>query len=346
MNTHSAFATSVLVRIGEVTNRTLVLPMLMFFPTSRCNSRCISCDWWKESGEGDLAIEEIADLARSLPSLGTRLVAFSGGEPLLRPDMFEAASMFKAQGIDLHLLTSGVLLERCADSVGEYFSRVTVSLDATTEELYRAIRGVAALATVGKGVARLRRLAPRVTITARATLHRENFRELPRLIDQARAMGFHGISFLAADVSSTAFGRRGRSERPRLDLDADEIAEFDSLVERTIITHQIDFESGFVLDSPRKLRRLPKYYAALAGGSSFPGNDCNAPWVSVVLEADGDVRPCFFHPAVGNIRRAPLDEILAGSLRAFRGTLDVQTNAVCEQCVCSIKAGWRGAPWQ
>jgi len=66
----------------------------------------------------------------------------------------------------------------------------------------------------------------------------------------------------------------------------------------------------------------------------------------VVLEADGDVRPCFFHPAIGNIRRAPLDEILGGSLRAFRGSLDVQTNAVCTQCVCSIKAGWRGAPWQ
>ncbi len=346
MSTYSAFSTSVLVRIGQVTNRTLVLPMLMFFPTSRCNSRCISCDWWKQSGEGDLAIEEIADVARSLPALGTRLVAFSGGEPLLRPDVFEAASMFRAQGVDLHLLTSGVLLERCADSVAEYFTRVTVSLDATTEELYRAIRGVAALAIVGKGVERLRRLAPRVSITARATLHRENFRELPRLIDQARAMGFQGISFLAADVSSTAFGRHARSERPRLDLDTDEIAEFKSLVERTIVTHQIDFESGFVLDSPSKLRRLPKYYAALAGQSSFPRNDCNAPWVSVVLEADGDVRPCFFHPAIGNIRRTPLDEILGGSLRAFRGSLDMQGNAVCKQCVCSIKAGWRGAPWQ
>jgi MoaA/NifB/PqqE/SkfB family radical SAM enzyme len=346
MSAHSAFATSVLVQIGKATNRTLVLPMLLFYPTSRCNSRCISCDWWKQTGEGDLTIDEIAVIAEALPALGTRLVAFSGGEPLLRPDVFHVAALFRAHGVDLHLLTSGVLLERHAESVAEYFGRVTVSLDATTEESYQAVRGVAALGTVGKGVERLRQIAPCTPVTARATLHRANFRELPRLIDQARTMRFDGISFLAADLSSTAFGRRGHDERPPLDLDADAVAEFEDLVERTIIAHQVDFESGFILDSPRKLRRLPRYYAALAGQSPFPENHCNAPWVSVVIEADGDVRPCFFHPAIGNIRRAPLEDILGDSLRSFRDSLDVQANAVCERCVCSIKTSWRSAPWQ
>src|SRR5436190_2387431 len=114
-------ATSVLVRLGELTNRTFVLPVVVFFPTSRCNSRCVSCDWWKCSGEGDLELPEIEQVARSLTRLGTQLVVFSGGEPLLRPEVFEAARLFRAQGAALHLLTSGVLLERFAREVADLF---------------------------------------------------------------------------------------------------------------------------------------------------------------------------------------------------------------------------------
>ena len=346
MSGRPALATTMLVRIGEVTNRTLVLPLLIFYPTSRCNSRCVSCDWWKQNGDSDLTLAEIEEVAETLPALGTRVVAFSGGEPLLRPDVFEAASMFRSCGASLHLLTSGVLLERCADSVAEYFSRVTVSLDATTERLYQAVRGVAALGIVEKGVTRLRRLAPALPITARATLHRANFRELPALIDHARAMRFDGISFLAADVSSTAFGRDRRIDSDPLALDAAEIEELDALIDQTVVTHRADFECGFVAELPSKLRRMPQYYAALAGRRRFPAVDCNAPWMSVVLEADGDVRPCFFHHAVGNIRRKSLGAIVGDNLRAFRAGLDVATDGVCQRCVCSIRTGWRGAPWQ
>src|SRR5262249_47510941 len=152
--------TSVLVRLGELTNRTFVLPVVVFFPTSRCNSRCVSCDWWKCSGAGDLTLKEIEAIADALPGLGTRLVLFSGGEPLLRPEVFEAAAMFREHDITLHLHTSGVLLERTAADVARVFSRVIVSLDASTEVLYQAVRGVAALAAVERGVARLQRLPP------------------------------------------------------------------------------------------------------------------------------------------------------------------------------------------
>ena len=341
-----ALATAVLVRLGEVSNRTFVLPLVVFYPTSRCNSRCVSCDWWKCSGAGDLDLDEIEAVAASLPQLGTELVVFSGGEPLLRPEVFEAAAMFRSRGVKLHLLTSGVLLERCAAEVARHFSRTIVSLDATTEELYHTVRGVSALTTVEKGVARLRRLAPEIPITARATLHRLNFRELPKLIDHARAMGLDGISFLPADVSSNAFGRERLPHPGTLALDDGDIAEFDRLVEQTIVDHRDDFESGFVREHPAKLRRLPQYYAALAGQAPFPAVACNAPYMSVVVEADGSVRPCFFHDRIGNVRATPLEAIVARNLAAFRQDLTVATNPVCTRCVCSIKTGWRNAAWQ
>ena len=117
MSSQSRLSPSLWVRLAEVTNHSFALPILIFFPTSRCNSRCVSCDWWKCSGAGDLSLAEIDRLAHALPALGTRIVCFSGGEPLLRPEVFEAARLFRAQGVSLHLLTSAVLLERCAAEV-------------------------------------------------------------------------------------------------------------------------------------------------------------------------------------------------------------------------------------
>jgi len=334
------------VRLNEVTNRTFVLPLLIFSPTSRCNSRCISCDWWKHDGADDLTPAEIDAVAGALPALGTRVVAFSGGEPLLRPDVFDIANQFRSRGMSLQLLTSGVLLEHFADRVAENFSRVYISLDAATESLYEAIRGVNALGTVGRGVARLGRIAPAVTVMARATLHRANFRELPRLIEHAKTIGVRGVSFLPADVSSRAFGREPASDAAALVLDRDEVEELRAVVEHTIARHRADFESGFIAESPEKLRRLPQYYSALAGDGPFPRVQCNAPWVSVVLEANGWVRPCFFHPAVWTVRSEPLAAILRSSLPTFRRALDVGTNPVCTRCVCSMHATWRSGPWQ
>ena len=341
----TSLKTDVLVRLGAACNRTLVLPLVIFYPTSRCNSRCVSCDWWRHDGSSDLTLDEIDRLARALPALGTTMVVFSGGEPLLRPDVFEAASLFRRQGMALHLLTSGVLLERRADDVAREFSRVCISLDATTEELYARVRGVTALGTVSRGVTRLRQIAPRLPLTARSTLHHANFRELPHLIRHAQALGLDGISFLAADVSSHAFGRQPGVDRSSLVLDCDEVAEFETVVDETIRSCHEAFTTGFVAESPDKLRRLPRYYAALAGDGPFPAIRCDAPWVSVVVEANGDVRPCFFHEPVGTVRRTPLDRIVRKPLCAFRGTLDVTRDPVCQRCVCSLKTGWRHAPW-
>lgn len=344
--TAASLATATLVRLGEISNRTLVLPLVVYYPTSRCNSRCISCDWWRQTGAGDLSLEEIDDLAAAMARLGTQLVVFSGGEPLLRPEVFEAARRFRSRGITLHLLTSGILLERFAARVAEQFARVCVSLDAADEPLYERIRGVAALHTVERGIAAVRRLASEIPITARSTIQRENFRELPRLIDHAKALGLDGISFLPADVSSTsAFGRDGMPNPEVLALDHDDIDDLEATIERTLVTHADLFASGFVAESPDKLRRLPRYYRALAGDGAFPPVDCNAPWVSVVVEADGTVRPCFFHEAIGNVRETPLESIVTDNLRAFRRAFRVGRNPVCERCVCSLRTGWRSAPW-
>ena len=62
---------NVLVKLGELTGKTHALPLVLFSPTARCNSRCVSCDWWRSDGAGDLS--DIAAL-----SLRRDQTAFSG----------------------------------------------------------------------------------------------------------------------------------------------------------------------------------------------------------------------------------------------------------------------------
>src|SRR4051794_27541410 len=159
-NAVAAAQTTALAWLGRTLNRTLVLPIVVFFPTSRCNSQCVSCAWWKSNGADDLTLTEIDGLADALRGLSTRLVVFSGGEPLLRTDLFAVADLFRSRGMKLHLLTSGLALERHASEVANRFERVIVSLDSADETTYHDIRGVDGLAAVERGVASIQALAP------------------------------------------------------------------------------------------------------------------------------------------------------------------------------------------
>ena len=121
--------------------------------------------------------------------------------------------------------------------------------------------------------------------------------------------------------------RRGpvRTRFRKIALDEKEVADFESVVEKLIDTRSGDFRSGFITESPDKLRRLPAYYAAQLGLRAFPENRCNAPWVSAVVEADGAVKPCFFHPAFGNIHERTFADILNGAEAVrFRKQLSIK----------------------
>ena len=344
---------NLLVKLGELTGKTHALPLVMFSPTARCNSRCVSCDWWRADGAGDLTLAEIAALAAELPRFGTRVVVLTGGEPLVRPDVMEVADLFRERGMALQLLTSGLALGRHADDVAARFQTVTVSLDGHTPELYRAIRGVDGLGAVAEGVRKLRQRAPHVGVWARATLHRRNFRNLLDLVAKSREMGLDQISFLAADVSSDAFNRPAglpqvadeAGSPVQLLLTADEVDEFSAIVEATIRTHARDFDEGRIAPDPAGMRRLVRYYRAHLGQASFVAPMCNAPWASVFIEADGAVRPCFFHPPIGNLRERSLADLLGAAMPAFRNTLDVATNPTCARCVCSLNVGLRSKLW-
>jgi MoaA/NifB/PqqE/SkfB family radical SAM enzyme len=345
---------NLLVKLGEWTAETHTLPLVLFAPTARCNSRCISCDWWRADGADDLTLGEIRALADGLRYYGTRTVVFTGGEPLLRPDVMDIADLFRERGFTLHLLTSGLALEKLAPAIAARFAEVTVSLDGHTPELYRAIRGVNGLDAVSAGLRRLRTCAPALVIRARTTVHRRNFRFLREITAKALDLGVNQISFLPADVTSESFNR-GRSlplagdsidhEPPALLLTAGETDDLAAIVESLIVTHASDLAEGRIFPGPQRLRYLAAYYRAHLGLAPFPPVECNAPWTSVVIEANGALRPCFFHAPVGNLRQRSLDDLLNLAMPAFRKQLNVAADSICQRCVCTLKTNLRVQLW-
>jgi len=330
------------------THRIHSLPQLVLMPHSRCNCRCLMCDIWQANAvKHELSREDLEHQLPALRSLHVQRVVLSGGEALMHQNLWLLCELLHEINPDLQitLLSTGLLLKVFANDIVKWCDEVIVSIDGS-RDTHNAVRRVpSAFERLAEGIQALRDARPNYPVSARCVLQRTNFRDLPNIVESAHAIGLDRISFMSADVSSTAFNRPEPWQEPRVSevaLDPAETEEFAHVVEDVIQRFADDFDSHFISENPDKLRRLPRYYAALNGLGELPETVCNAPWVSSVVEADGTVRPCFFHRSLGNIHEQPLDVILnSPEAVAFRRDLHVTTNPVCKACVCTLSLGRR-----
>lgn len=318
------------------------LPILILYPHNRCNCRCLMCDIWKERKVREIGPDEVARWRQEWICLGVKRVVLSGGEALMHSDLWRICALLREAEMGITLLSSGLLLKKEASRIAEYIDDLVVSLDGPPG-LHDAIRNIPrAFERLAEGVRAVRAAGPGVSITARCTVQRRNALHLREIVRTAAGAGVDRVSFLAVDVSSGAFNRpdgEGTTPREDLALAPEELPALEAELDAMEVECGDAFASGFIAESPQKVRRrLLGYFAALAGRGAFPRNVCNAPWVSAVVEADGTVRPCFFHAPLGNIREAgSLSAVLSSTEAvAFRRSLDVATNPVCVRCVCSL----------
>jgi MoaA/NifB/PqqE/SkfB family radical SAM enzyme len=303
------------------------LPVLILEPHNRCNCRCVMCDIWKIADARELSVAELERHRADIQALGVEWVVFTGGEPLMHSDLFRLAAALP-DGIRTTILSTGLLLERHASQIADSIGDVIVSLDGPPH-LHNAIRRVpGAFEALAAGVGAVHQLKPGYPVAARCTVQASNAAHLRATVRAARDLGLASISFLAADLSSTAFNRPSAWPSDRQARVAPNLVELRCEMEALIADYPAD---GFVLESPAKLRRIVEH------GHAPQAPRCNAPWVSAVVEAGGDVRPCFFHPPIGNTAEGSLRQVLNGPRAvAFRESLDIATNPVCRQCVCSL----------
>jgi len=300
------------------------------------------CDIWKDNKNlKQLTESDIKDLLGSLKQLGTQQVLMSGGEALLNPNFFLFCELLQKQNIKVSLLSTGITLKKNAGQLAQWVNDIIVSLDGN-EEIHNQIRNIPdAYQKLKEGVQEVKsRSFNRLRMTGRTVIHRLNFRHWPAIVECAKEIGLDQISFLPADVSSHAFNREvlwSDQRQQEILLAKDELEELKEITEQIIEKYDSGLCRGFIAESAEKLRNIYSYYAAFYGMNPFPYKKCNAPWVSTVVEADGTVRPCFFHPPMGNIREQSLEKILNNeSNTRFRKELDVDTNSTCVKCVCYL----------
>jgi MoaA/NifB/PqqE/SkfB family radical SAM enzyme len=283
-----------------------------------------------------MSLEKVASLVPDLTRLGTRVALLSGGEPLLNPDWPQIAQTLKESGIRLWLLTSGLSLAKHASRVSTLFDVVTVSLDGTNSATYAAIRGLDAFDKVCEGISAA--VAAGSTVGLRVTLQRANYRELPDFVTLAHSLGVQYISFLAVDVANPhAFGRL-EDFSDNLALRSEDLPLLSQLIAQLAEQRRADFESGFIAETPVKLRRLQQYFAAVIGRADYPPVRCNAPEFSAVVGVKGLSQPCFFISGPGDqSAEQGLESMLnAPAMVALRESISSGERAECARCVCSL----------
>ncbi|MFH1487137.1 MAG: radical SAM protein [Chloroflexota bacterium] len=160
-------------------------PVVVWNLVRRCNLHCIHC--YSESSDqdylGELNTLEGKTLVKQLAEFGVPVVLFSGGEPLLRSDLFELVELAVQKGIRAVLSTNGSLItKRVATQLKELgLSYVGVSLDGLeeTHDRFRGKRG--AFQDSLRGIRHCRDAGLKVGL--RFTMTRHNRQEVGAIFD-------------------------------------------------------------------------------------------------------------------------------------------------------------------
>ena len=179
--------------VGDVTPQ--APPRLVFWEaTAGCNLACRHCrrlEVSKALSARDLRTEHVKRyLIDGLAGVGHPVLVCSGGEPLLRPDLFELAAYAASRGLPIALATNGTLIDApMADRIVQAgFERVAISLDgadAPTHDAFRQQEGAFEAAVRGLGLLRARGMSVQVNTTV--TQH--NIHQLDAMYERAIAVG-------------------------------------------------------------------------------------------------------------------------------------------------------------
>lgn len=291
-------------------------PVVVWNCTRQCNLSCIHC---YASADGQRSPEEMDTAAgeafiRDLADFGVPVILFSGGEPLLRKDLFELARLARELGIRVALSTNGTLItDRIAGEIKQIdFAEVGISLDGTgaNNDRFRGRNGAfeAALAGIRNCIALGLRVSLRLTIT------RFNYREIPAIFRLVEDEGIDRVCFY-----HLAYSGRGGSLREEDINHAQTRAVVDTIREHTLDLHRRGLNKEILTvgnhadgvylylklreDDPPRAERVLSLLQANGGNNS--GIKIGA------VDDRGNVHPDQFwwHYSLGNVRQRKFGDI-------------------------------------
>ena len=291
-------------------------PVVIWNLVRRCNLTCKHC--YSISGDVDFPNElSTADVFRvmdDLKAFGVPVLILSGGEPLLRTDIFEITARAKAMRFYVGLSSNGTLIDgRIADRIaGAGYDYVGISLDGigATHDHFRRKAGAYQAALGG-----LRLLRDRgVKVGVRFTMTGDNAEELPALLDLVETEQFSKFY-----LSHLVYAGRGNKNRGDDATWAATRAAMDLLIDRgwnwartgrdiEIVTGNNDADAVYLLkwaawNVPARVAHL-RARLAQWGGNSSGVNVAN-------IDNLGNVHPdtMWWHYSLGNVRQRPFSQI-------------------------------------
>jgi len=282
----------------------------------RCNLACKHC--YSISGDVDfpdeLSSAEVYAVMADLKAFSVPVLILSGGEPLMRPDIFEISARAKALGFYVGLSSNGTLIDAAlADRIRNAgYDYVGVSLDGigVTHDTFRHSAGAYERALRG-----LRLLRDRsVKVGVRFTMTEANAAELPRLLDLVEQEGFQKFY-----LSHLVYAGRGNKNRGEDALWQTTRATMDMVIDRAwswvregrdieVVTGNNDADAVYLW--LRISREAPHAAESLRARLIRWGG--NASGVNVAnIDNVGNVHPdtMWWHHTIGNVRQRPFSEI-------------------------------------
>jgi MoaA/NifB/PqqE/SkfB family radical SAM enzyme len=254
--------------------------------TYRCNCRCQMCQRWNDPRRGELSFEEYTKLADDLHAMGSHQISISGGEPLLRGDVFQIIESFAQRGMSVNLCTNGLLLKKYRDEVrSSGMTCVTISLDGATAASHDKIRGIpGSYKQIEEGIEHLLKTprSSRPILRVRMTVSNHNAREISPFYER-----WHTI---ADDVLLQPVHRCTDAFYTGMD-------ETDLKIDPEIIARQV-VDTPFANDN--YIKRLIN---SLKTSNSFPHQNCYAGVLMARIDPWGNVYPCLEqHVRIGSVR--------------------------------------------
>lgn len=291
-------------------------PVVVWNVTKACNLRCIHCYASADNNpaENELTTEEGFRLLEDLAQFGCPVVLFSGGEPLVRPDILDLINKAVALGLRAVLSTNGTLIDealaRELKNLG--LSYVGISLDGTGEvhDRFRVSKGC--FEKVVKAIENCKREGIKVGL--RFTINKFNAEEIPKVFDFVEEMEIPRICFY-----HLVYAGRG-SNLIEQDLSHEETRKWvDYIIDRTKELHDKGHRVEVLTvdnhaDGPYLYLRMKRegnpraeevYQLLLMNGGNNSGVGIGC------VSWDGSVHADQFwrHYSFGNVRERPFSEI-------------------------------------
>ena len=193
-------------------------PVVIWNLIRRCNLTCKHCYSISADKDfpGELTTDEIYTVMDDLKRFRVPVLILSGGEPLLRPDIFDIAKRAKAMGFYTALSSNGTLIDadRCAQIAEVGFDYVGVSLDGLgpTHDKFRRMNGAFERSLAGIRLC----MAAGLKVGVRFTLTQDNFQDLPGLLDLVEAEGIPRFYF--SHLNYAGRGNKNRKDDARFQM--------------------------------------------------------------------------------------------------------------------------------